>query len=69
MGPESKGASFIYSDEDCVEQILSIHQQVPITVRVRTLRIERVVNRPYSISSGTSGNAVEPRKYTRSDDL
>jgi hypothetical protein len=49
-------AFLIYSNE----QVLGIHQRVPIIgVLGRTLRIERAVNRPYSLSSGSSGNALE----------
>ncbi len=57
--PESKYAFFIFSNEDCVEQILRIHQRVLITLQGRTLCIECAVNRPYSLNSRSSGNALE----------
>jgi hypothetical protein len=33
VGPRSKYAYFIYANEDHVEEILGVHQRVPITVR------------------------------------
>jgi hypothetical protein len=59
IGPGSKRAHFIYSNEDRVEDILSVHQQVPITVGGRTLRIERAENRPYRPSPGYLGDDLE----------
>jgi hypothetical protein len=59
IGPGSEAAYFIYSNEDRVKEILIVHQRVPITVRGQTLRIERPVDRPYSLSPGTLADALE----------
>ncbi|KAF8492390.1 hypothetical protein F5888DRAFT_911356 [Russula emetica] len=59
MRPGSKYAYFIYSNDDHVGEILSVHQRVSITVRRRTLRIERAENRPYSPSPGSLADALE----------
>jgi hypothetical protein len=52
IGPGSNIHVFrIYSNEDHVEEILSVHQRFPITIHVqgRTLLIEHAENRPYSL--------------------
>src|SRR6267154_5142394 len=62
IGPGSEHAYFIYSNEDRVEEILSVHRRVPITIQGRTLRIERAENRPYRPSTVYSGDASELEK-------
>jgi hypothetical protein len=54
--------------EDRVQQLLSVHQQVPITVRGRTLRIERAENRPYDLSS-SPGSSRHPLELGKPPDL
>ncbi|KAH9976887.1 hypothetical protein BGW80DRAFT_885458 [Lactifluus volemus] len=39
----------MYSSDNRVQHILSVHRRVPITVRGRILRLERAANRPYSL--------------------
>ena len=53
--PGSKCAYFIYSNKNHVEEILRVHQQVPITVRGQILRIESSENRP-SLSPDSLGD-------------
>ena len=52
----------MYSNKDRVEQILSIHQRVPITLRGKILRIERAESRPYGLPPGSLGNDLEQGK-------
>jgi hypothetical protein len=59
IGPGSKAAYFIFSNEDRVKDILIVHRRVPITVRGQTLRIERPVDRPHSLFPGTLADALE----------
>jgi len=58
-GPGSRYAYFMYSSDDPVEHILRSHSRIPITVRGESLRIERTVNRPYTLSPGSSDVALE----------
>ena len=62
IGPGSEHAYFIYSNEDRVEEILSVHRRVPITIQGQTLRIERAENRPYRPSTVYLGDAPELEK-------
>ncbi|KAF8257906.1 hypothetical protein EI94DRAFT_1219986 [Lactarius quietus] len=59
MRPGSKYAYFIYSSDDRVEQILRSHRRIPTTVRGESLRIERTVNKPYTLTPGSSDIALE----------
>ncbi|KAH9044961.1 hypothetical protein EDB83DRAFT_2406379 [Lactarius deliciosus] len=59
MRPGSRYAYFMYSSADRVEQILRSHTRIPITIRGESLRIERTVNRPYTLSPGSSDIALE----------
>ena len=59
IGPDSKYAFFLYSSEHRVEEVLRVHHRIPITVRGRSLRIERTENRPYSLSPATVGTPLE----------
>ncbi|KAI9435437.1 hypothetical protein H4582DRAFT_2130446, partial [Lactarius indigo] len=59
LGPGSRYAYFMYSSEDRVEHILRSHTRIPITIRGESLRIERTVNRPYTLSPGSSDIALE----------
>ncbi|KAH9970270.1 hypothetical protein BJV74DRAFT_867387 [Russula compacta] len=59
MRPGSKYAYFFYSSDDRVAEILRVHKRVPITLRGKSLRLERTVNRPYSLSPGPSGHSPE----------
>jgi hypothetical protein len=43
MGPGSKYAFLVHSDEDC-PKIIRVHQRVPITLQGRSLRIEHTEN-------------------------
>jgi len=52
----------IFSNEDHVEQILNVHQRVPITVRGRTLRIEHAEFCPWTLSPSSLGDALESEK-------
>jgi hypothetical protein len=49
----------MYSNQDRVEQILRVHQRVPITLRGRCLRIEHSENRPYTLTPRPSGAPLE----------
>ena len=49
----------MYSNEEHVKKILDVHQRVPITVRGRTLRIERAEICPYT---SLGGDALEFEK-------
>ncbi|KAI9461900.1 hypothetical protein BJY52DRAFT_163912 [Lactarius psammicola] len=49
----------MYSSNDRVEHILRSHRRIPITIRGESLRIERTVNRPYTLSPGSSDIALE----------
>jgi len=59
IGPGFKYACFIFSNEDHVEVILSVHQQVPIIVRGRTVHIECAENCSYSLSPGSLRDTLE----------
>ena len=59
IGPGSNAAYFLYLNEDRIKEILRFHRRVPITVRGRTLRIERAVDRQYSLSPGPVGDALD----------
>ena len=59
IGPDSKYAFFVYSSEHRAEEVLRVHHRIPITVRGRSLRIERTENRPYSLSSASMGSPLE----------
>lgn len=59
LGPGSKYAYFMYSNDERVEHILRSHKRIPITVRGGSLRIERSENRPYSLSPGSTEIALE----------
>ena len=48
----------MYSN-DRVKEILRFHRRVPIIVRGRTLRIERAVDRQYSMSPGPVRDAPD----------
>jgi len=41
----------VYSSDDRVEDILRVHERVPITFRGQSLRIERTKNRPHNLST------------------
>ena len=63
IGPGSKYAYFMYSNEEHVKEISNVHRLVPITVRGRTLRIGRVEFCPYTMSpSSLGGDALEFKK-------
>ena len=62
IGPNSKCAFFIYSSEDRVEQILRVHERVPITVQGQTLQIEHAKKPTYNFPRGTSGQPLELEK-------
>ncbi|KAH9054768.1 hypothetical protein EDB87DRAFT_1419965 [Lactarius vividus] len=59
MRPGSRYAYFMYSSADRVEHILRSHERIPITIRGENLRIERTVNRPYTLSPGSSDISLE----------
>ena len=58
LGPGSRYAFFIYSNDEPVERILRSHSRIPITVGGESLRIERTDYRPYIPSFGSSDIAL-----------
>lgn len=59
LGPDSKYAFFMYSSKNRVEELLRVHQRIPITLEGRVLRIESTENRPYSLSHENQANSLE----------
>jgi hypothetical protein len=49
----------MYSSKNRVEELLRVHQRIPITLQGRILRIESSENRPYSLSPENRGNSLE----------
>jgi len=49
----------MYSSDDRVENILRVHERVPITFRGQALRIERTKNRPPNSLIESEGPVVE----------
>ena len=58
-GPGSKYAYFVYSSDDPVENLLRVHERVPITFRGQPLRIERSMSRPHTVSTEEEEEVLE----------
>ena len=65
-GPGSKYACFIYSDEDHVEEILSVHQRAPNTIRDEpsASNVQRIVHPACPLFFGGRSSAIL-KEFTR----
>ena len=64
IGPDSKYAFFVYSIRIVSNKYCMFTNEIFITVRGRSLRIERTENRPYGLSSGILANRLARRRVT-----
>jgi hypothetical protein len=70
IGPDSNCAPFVYSNGNRVDELSLVHQRISITLRGRSLRIERTENLPRSLYPGPLRyllelwNLLDPAKQT-----